>query len=237
MSKPFLTLVKDEETPESKEARRASAISELFDLARRGEIPRSRELLAHEPLQLNERHLLAIMMRCNGARQTDIAAALNYTDSTVSIILNHPDATYIIDRLQAFSGVDVTDIDSRLKRLTSKAVDAIEAVFDEEDDPKAVNARVQKARLGFSLLEHTGNGPKKEVKHNHQHQITVGGGAAALLSRALRESSEIEEAEYTIEQGPGGGVEGSGPPKALPSGAEAPPLGASQGLPVDPRAN
>lgn len=243
MSKPFLAIVKDEDSSEKKDAQRASAISELFELARRGEVPRERELLPWEPQLLNERHLQAIMMRCMGMRQKDIAAALSYTDSTVSIILNHPDAAYIIDRLQSFSGVDVADIsariDERLKNLRPRAVDSIEDVFDDPgDEPKVLLAKIQKARMGFSLLEHTGHGPQKTVSVAHSHAFHLDNGSASLLTRALRESSEIEEAEYTIEA-PGNGVEqGSGPPNTLPSGTEAPPLGASQELvTIDERAN
>jgi transcriptional regulator len=218
-----LQLVHKEEEPANREAEKASAIAELFDRARRGDIPRSRELHTWEPLLLNERHCQAIMMRIMGMRQTDIAKALNYTDTTVSVILNHPDATFILDQLQGFSGVGVTDIDARLKRLTPKALDAIEAVFDSEieDDPKAVNARVQRARLGFALLEHNGHGKKREIEHTHR--VAIDHGAASLLSRALQESRQIENAEYTVlGKNSGGGV------PALPSGTEAPPLSGSQ---------
>lgn len=242
MSKPFLALVKTEESSEEKEVRRASAISELFELARRGEIPRERELYAHEPQLLNERHLQAVTMRaCLGMRQKDIAAALGYTDSTISIVLNHPDAKYVIDRIQGMSGAAVVDIsariDERLKNLRPKAVDSIEDVFDDPgDEPKVLMAKIQKARMGFSLLEHTGHGPSKQIDVKHDHAFRLDSGSASLLSRALRESNEIEEADYTIEA-PGGGVEGSGPPTALPSGTGAPPPGASQELPIDPQAD
>lgn len=242
MSKPFLALVTDEETPQSKEAQRASAIAELFELARRGEVPRERELYAHEPQLLNERHLQAVMFRaCLGMKQKDIAAALGYTDSTVSIVLNHPDAKYVIDRIQGMSGAVVVDIsariDERLKNLRPRAVDSIEDVFDDPgDEPKVLMAKIQKARMGFSLLEHTGHGPKKQVDVSHEHSFRLDSGSASLLTRALRESDEIEEADYTIEA-PGGGVEGSGSPEAFPSGTEAPPLGASQELSLNPQAN
>lgn len=230
MSQPLKLLPRSDDA-EIVESNKATAIAALFERARRGDLPRSRPLLPHEPDLLNERHCQAIMMRCMGMKQKDIAASLSYTDSTVSIVLNHPDATFIIDQLQGFSAVPVLDIDARLKRLTPKALDAIEAVFDDEieDDPKAVNARVQRARMGFALLEHNGHGKKTEVKHDHQHSIAPA--SAALISRALRESREIESAEYSVVgPTPGGGAEGSGPPTALLSGTEAPPLGGPQEL-------
>lgn len=230
MGQPLKLLPRTDDK-EVAEAERASAIAVLFDRARRGEIPRTRELLPWEPDLLNERHCQAIMMRCMGMKQKDIALALDYTDSTVSVVLNHPDAHYIIDQLQGFSAVPVLDIEARLRRLTPRALDAIEAVFDESvgDDPKAVNARVQRARMGFSLLEHNGHGRQREVQHTHSHSIAPS--SAALISRALRESREIENAEYSVVGStPGGGAEGSGPPTALPLGTEAPPLSGPQEL-------
>jgi hypothetical protein len=228
MSQPLKLLPRSDDS-EATQLEKATAISELFDRARRGDIPRGRPLHSWEPDSLNERHCQAIMMRCMGMKQKDIAIALGYTDATVSIVLNHPDATFIIDQLQGFSAVPILDIEGRLKRLTPKALDAIEAVFDDDigDDPKVVNARVQRARMGFSLLEHNGHGKKSEVKHDHQHSIAPA--SAALISRALRESREIENAEYsTVGPTPGGGTEGSGPPTVLPPGTEAPPLGGPQ---------
>jgi transcriptional regulator len=227
MSKP-LQLVRSSEGAPRSEAEKASFISELFERARRGEIERRRPLHSWEPDKLNERHLQAVMMRTMGMRQKDIAIALGYTDSTVSIVLNHPDATWIIDQLQGLSGVSVTDIEARLRRLTPKALDCIEAVFDETDDnPKVVSARIQKARMGFALLEHTQ--PKATQKVEHDHRVSLQPAAASLISRALRESSQIEEANYTvIPPGSGGGVEGSGPPTALPLDTETPPLGGLQ---------
>lgn len=237
MSKPFLSIVKEEEG-ENEAQHRASFISDLFDQARRGAIPRHRELLPHEPATLNERHLQAIMMRCMGMRQKDIAISLGFTDSRVSIMLNHPDATYIIDKIQGLTALSVTNIEERLERLTPKAVDAIEAVFDSDDeDPKAVNSRIAKARLGFSLLEHRGHGVKKPLEVKHEHAFRIDAGAASLLGRALRESNSIGDATYSVTEGPGSGVEGSGRPEALPSGIEAPPLGVSQGPLLDPKAN
>jgi transcriptional regulator len=243
VSKPFLAIVpNDEESSETKEARRASAISELFELARRGEVPRERELYVHEPNLLNERHLQVVMMRaCLGMKQKDIAAALGYTDSTVSIVLNHPDAKYVIDRIQGMSGAIVVDIsariDERLKGLRPRAVDSIEDVFDDPgDDSKALMAKIQKARMGFSLLEHTGHGPSRQVDIKHDHAFRLDSNSASLLTRALRESNEIEEADYTIET-PGSGVEGSGSPTALPLGTGAPPLGVSQEPSLDPKVN
>jgi transcriptional regulator len=235
VSKP-LQLVRStqEEAPRS-EAEKASFISELFERARRGDIPRGRELHTWEPNLLNERHLQAVMMRCMGMKQKDIAISLGYTDSTVSIVLNHPDAHWLIDQLQGLVGVGVTDIDARLKRLTPRAVDAIEEVFDDDcSDPKQLQARVQKARMGFALLEHTQ--PKATQRVEHDHRVSLQPAAAHLISRALRESSQIEDATYvTIPSGSGGGVEGSGPPTTLPSGTETPPLGGlqSHSLPHD----
>ena len=213
---------------ETKEAEKRSAISELFEMARRGEIPRARQLLAHEPIQLNERHLQAIMMRIMGMRQCDIAKALDYTDSTVSIVLNHPDAAYILDRLQAMSAVEVTDIDARLQRLNAKAVDSIEDLFDATDFKEA-QLHALKARAGFSLLERN-LGKKKEVKHAHEHRFMIDQGAASLLSRGLQEARQVEDGNFEYRQlTPVGGMgQDPGLVPMLPSDTSPPPVGAPQ---------
>lgn len=227
MSRP-LQLVRDEPHAETV---RQSEISKLFERARAGNLPRSRPLLPHEPATLNERHCQAIMMRVMGMRQCDIAQALGYSDSTVSIVLNHPDAAFIIDALQGYSGTAVTDIDARLKRLTPRAVQAIEEVFDDEikDDSKAVQARVARARMGFQLLEHTGQ--KKPQEHAHTHSIgAVTPAAASLIARAIQESRQIEEAEYIIVPTPASGQsEGRGTSPSLPPDTGTPPPSGEQG--------
>jgi hypothetical protein len=239
VSRPFLAVVTAEQVPQSAVAEKRSAIADLFDRVRRGEVPRHRDLLPHEPQKLDEVHLQMVMARILGSKQCDIARTFNYTDGRVSVILNHPDSVWVMNQLQSFAGVEVTDIDSRLKRLSVKAVDAIEDAFDASvEEPKEAMVMMQKARLGFDLLARNGHGPKREVEHRHRHSLqVVDKQSASLIARALKESDAIEEAEYTDadytvldEIAPGGGVEEPGPPTALPSGTEAPPLGASQEL-------
>lgn len=213
------------------EAEKRSEIAELFELARRGEIPRARQLLPHEPIQLNERHLQAVMMRIMGMRQCDIAKALDYTDSTVSVVLNHPDAAYIIDRLQAMSAVEASDIDSRLQRLNAKAVDSIEDLFD-ATDIKEAQLHALKARAGFSLLERN-LGKKKEVKHEHEHRLVIDSGAANLLSRGLQEARQVEEGNFDrrLLTPVGGMGQDPGLVPLLPSDTSPPPVGAPQEFP------
>jgi transcriptional regulator len=213
----------EEEAPREQEMR--SELASLFEQARRGELPRSRELLAHEPILLNERHLQAIMMRVMGMRQCDIARALDYTDSTVSIILNHPDSQYILDRIQAMSGVQVADIDARLQRLNEKAVDAIEDLFDASEMKEAQLASL-KARAGFSLLERN-LGKKKTVEHNHAHRLEVSAESASIISRALSEARLVEAEVVSFT--PVGAVGQLGPAPAVPLEVGPPPVDAPQG--------
>jgi transcriptional regulator len=213
----------NEEAPSEQERR--TELSRLFEMARRGEIPRSRELLAHEPLSLNERHLQAVMMRAMGMRQCDIARALDYTDSTVSIILNHPDAAFILDQMAGMSAVDAADIDGRLQRLNSRAVEVIEELFEAADMKEAQLASL-KARAGFTLLERN-LGKKKHVEHEHTHSFKLDPQEVGLLSRALVESRRVE-AEMTSFTPAGSMVQISGPVPALPSDIDPPPVGAPQ---------
>lgn len=215
----------EEETIDLDQARR-SEIAELFEMARRGEVPRGRELYAHEPLRLNERHLQAVMMRSMGMRQKDIAIALEYTDSTVSIVLNHPDSVFILDQIQAMSAVQASDIDARLQRLNARAVDAIEELFDAEEIKEAQLASL-KARAGFSLLERN-LGKKKTVEHDHKHRLVMDPQSASMMTRALQES-RIVEAELVGYGSPAGGIgQLPGPAPMLPSDTSPPPVSAPQ---------
>lgn len=224
--------------PEPSAPPRAALLEELFAEARRGALPRSRPLRPWEPQTLDDTHLQMIFLKATGVSQSEIARQFGYTDSRVSIILNHPDAWTILDRLASMGGDTTHDlIEQRLRRLSEPAVSAIEKALDANTLP--VPAIFQRAKLGFDVLSRNGYG--RQIEHRHTHQVTVGGAAARLLADAMRESREIPEASYVLvpeisaTEGaygalPAGGEPEQAPPPAtvLPSGADGPPVGGSQ---------
>lgn len=209
---------------------RTAEVEELFAAARRGELPRARELKAHEPLTLNEQHLQMVLFRAGGVRQNRIAKHFGVTQSRTSIILNHPDAQTILDRLGAVHAVDgVGDVRERLAHLRGPVLDLIEDfVFDEE---QPVEKRVAK---GFDLLRlDTELAPAKSAGPNVNVSVALSGAQLGGMLSALRESREIEEASYVVLAdealpaalpSPGNDPEQPGPATWSPErGADGPP--------------
>lgn len=172
-------------------------IEKLFADALAGNIPRSRELKAWEPQTLSERHLAIIMMRSAGFKQRQIAQAIGATDSNVSVVLNHPDAEYILARLAAARFAVPSSIEKRLEALNEQAMDSLEEFFD----PAAEVPVVKRAPLAFKLLESNGHGRKKIAHtHEHKHRFEAAPEQLAQLTKAIKESRQIQ-APQTMEVG------------------------------------
>jgi len=206
----------------------------LFSAALEGRLPRQRELKPYEPQTLNERHLAIVMARHAGFKQRQIAQVFGATETNISIIVNHPDAQYILARLSARRGGEETPIQRRLAELNEPALDAIEAVFDPEleIDP------VKRANMGFKVLEANGHFRPKKVEHEHNVQLKGSEQHLGLLAAALQESRALPEPiimEFDPETktfyAPGSGVEGSSRPETLPSDTGAPSPSGSQEQP------
>lgn len=214
-------------------------IQALFERALEAKLPRSRDLKPYEPARLNERHLSMVMMRAGGMKQRTIAQVFGVTDSNVSIVLNHPDAEYLLSRLQAMRATQPTDIESRLAALTGSALDSLEAAFDDSLEPGDLKNAVRRAPLAFRVLEMNGHGRKKQVEvehqHTHKHQLEASPKQLSDLTAALREAKEIPEADYVV-LGAGeadkvlslGGEPPVSHPRELPQGTGAPSISDSQ---------
>lgn len=177
-------------------------IQALFERALEANLPRSRDLKPYEPQRLNERHLSMVMMRAGGMKQRTIAQIFGVTDSNASIVLNHPDAEYLLSRLQAMRATQPTDIEARLAALTGPALDSLEAAFDDNLEPSDLKNAVRRAPLAFRVLEMNGHGRKKQVEvehqHTHRHQLDASPKQLTDLVSALREAKEIPEADYVV---------------------------------------
>lgn len=207
-------------------AARTEEVEALFGAARRGELPRSRPLKPWEPATLNEQHLQMILLRAGGVRQNRIAAHFEFDQSRVSVILNHPDAQYILDKLGAVHAVDtLASHRERIAALRGPALDLIEDfVFDEDI---AIEKRVPRA---FDLLRLDDElSPKAVVPPPVSFHVALSGGQLGGMLSALRESREIEDGTYVVladealpagQRPPGGGVvpeDADGQPGPVPS--------------------
>lgn len=213
-------------------------IQALFELALEGKIPRRRELKPWEPQRLNERHLAMVMMRATGVQQRTVAQAFDVTDSNASIILNHPDAEYLLSRLAAMKATHESSIEARLRRLSEPAIEALEAVFNPTAEPEEARAAMKRAPMAFKVLDYNGYRQQKPQEHRHQHEhahrLEASPKQLGELALALRESRQIPIEEGRVEPSagevrallpPAGGLPGGEPPASPPS--ELPPQGGS----------
>lgn len=205
-------------------------IQKLFESALAGTLPRTRPLKSWEPDVLNERHITIIMMRASGLmKQREIAEIMGLTEPTVSVVLNHPDAEYLISRLQAARFSTPTDFEVRLQRLNAVAVDAIEELLEDKEIPA-----LRRAPMAFKLLEFNGHSKKNPAVKvvDNSTNVTVNPSPTELsrLSRAIEESRQVQDVTYVDISGPGGELPAS-PPRQLPpqGGTDAPSIGGPQG--------
>lgn len=170
-------------------------LDNLIAAALAGDIPRSRELKSWEPAKLNPVHIEIIMMRASGIKQRTIAQFLGLTDSTVSIVLGHPDAQYIMARVLGNAAHEVADVSERFKLMAPEALETVAEVmrFGKEQN---------RLKAAFSILDRAGYGAEQKTKITHE--VNVPTESINLLSDAIREAGQAIEADYVIV---GGGAE------------------------------
>lgn len=209
------------------------ALDSLFARAMSGILPRSRELKSNEPDTLDERHLHAVLLRAGGMMQKDIAKLMGWNEAWTSVVLNHPDAQYVLTRIVSFAADNVIDMEARIKAHAPEALDVVVEVMRSSNDEKV------RSNNAFELLKMAGYGSKKDagsgggVNVNVNVNNAVPSSAINNLATALRESQMIEEVTYEILP-PAGSVSGSDVGEAPASsgvsghqGVSEPPTGSS----------
>lgn len=163
------------------------AIDDLISRAMSGLIPRGRELKSWEPDFIDERHLQAIMMRASGLEQNVIAKVMGWTDSWVSIVLNHPDSQYILTKVVGYAADDVLEIQTRIKAYAGEALDKVVEVMRTTQDQRlsSSNAFEILKMAGYAAVE------KKEIRTT----VSVTKEQSSLLVQAINESKQIKALE------------------------------------------
>lgn len=175
-----------EETPSVSIQKRVE-LDQYFAMAMSGLLPRSRELNYWEPKRLDERHLQAIMMRAAGLQQGLIAKNMGWTDAWTSVVLNHPDAVYLLHKIVSYSADNVLDIQARVKAHSGEMLDRIIEITRTTNDQRLASSNA------FEILKMAGYGAveKKQVEVNMQ----IPKQNLGLLQAALEESSALRMAE------------------------------------------
>lgn len=201
------------------------ALDHLFQQAMNNQLPRSRALKSWEPDKLDERHLHAILLRAGGMPQKDIAKMMGWEDSWTSIVLNHPDAQYVLTRIISYASDNVIDIQARIQAVAPEALDTVVEVMRTTQDEKL------RSQNAFEILKMAGYGAKPvsapTVQVNNFNQVPSP--ILENLTKALSESKEIQPRQYSISgasfQGSGSSVSPAPPERHQEAGE--PPTGAS----------
>lgn len=174
------------------------ALDSLFARAMAGLLPRERQLKNWEPDTLDERHLQAVLLRAGGMPQNKIAAFMGWDESWTSVVLNHPDAKYVLTRIISFAADNVIDLETRIKAHAPEALDAIVEVMRTTQDEKV------RSQNAFELLKLAGYGSKPASSgptiNAKNVQINQGVSPAQIdnLASAIRESKQIREVIYEL---------------------------------------
>lgn len=221
-------------------------MEELFARCMSGLLPRSRPLKSWEPATLDERHIQAILLRASGLQQKAIASITGWDEPWVSVILNHPDAQYILTRLLSYAADNVIDLTTRIKATAPEAFDTVVTVMRTSNDEKV---RTQNA---FEILKMAGygarSGPAPVVNQQNTTNVQVNVATSVptkglgLLADSIREAQSIGEVRYVQSMGElqgasapligQGGDSGDFPASSSASGQENGSRPPATGLPV-----
>ena len=159
------------------------ALDDLIARAMSGLLPRNRSLKSWEPDLIDERHLQAIMMRASGLEQNVIAKVMGWTDSWVSVVLNHPDALYILTKMVSYAADEVLDIQTRIRAHAGEALDKVVEVMRNTQDDRLASTNA------FELLKMAGHSAVQKMETRVAVSITKE--QSGLLVDAINESKKI----------------------------------------------
>lgn len=197
-------------------------IEQLMQKALAGDIPRSRDLKPWEPDKLNPRHLQILLLKVSGMKQRTIAALLELDESNVSIVCNHPDSEYIMARMLSFAAENAIDVQAKMKLAAPAIADRlIDVALHSKKEELA-------AKVGFGLLDRAGYGAVHKAETKNEHKVVLEKKQAGLLADAIRESRQIEDADYTVVTPGSPRSEGGSPNRSGAEDTSAPPTGGSQ---------
>lgn len=208
---------------EARVERMQSAMLDIMD----GAVTRGRSLKYWENLRLKPVHMQMLLMKAAGFKNKVIAEQLGYDESRVSVIVNHPDAMYLLSHLVSYQAENLLDVKARIQAHAGEALDTALVIM-------RTGAPEVRERVAFKILDRAGYGAVQ--KSESVHRLELPAAQAANLSKAVRESMEVDDitdAEWEEVEASGCSSEGlaggTGEPEVL-EGAHT-PEGRSRGEP------
>lgn len=201
---PESPLVEDPNVHFSEEARAERMQLAMLEVME-GASARGRRLKYWENLRLKPKHMQMLLMKAAGYSNNKIAEQMDMTAARVSVIVNHPDAMYLLSHLVSYQAENLLDVKARIQAHAGEALDTALMLM------RTAKPEVRE-KVAFKLLDRAGYGAVQKTEA--VHKIEMSAPQAATLTAALRESAEVEdmeEVEYEIENSEGQ-VGGSGIP-------------------------
>lgn len=185
----------DEPTPApapSKDAERRAHLKEVTLKAMDGSLPRGRELKYWEPPALAPQHIAWCFDRAAGMRNIDIAEKYNVTPERVSVILNSPDAEYLMGEILAVGADRVADPIERMKGFAHEMINVKLSIIRDAEAPKSL-----KNEIASDFLDRAGYGARRKVDVNVKPSITLPVEQGKRLVDALEESMKVADVDYS----------------------------------------
>lgn len=185
---------------EAREDRMQNAMIELMS----GSVARGRSLKYWENLKLKPMHIQMLIMKAAGYKNQQIAERMNLTQARVSVIVNHPDAAYFLSHLISYQAENLLDVKARIQAHAGEALDtALMLMRTGKDEVRE--------KVAFKLLDRAGYGAVQKTEVSHKVEMPAA--QAQVLNDALRESAEVEDADFEVLDGMGQAGVGIGTPE------------------------
>lgn len=161
-----------------------------------GSVARGRYLKYWENLRLKPIHMQMLLMKAAGYTNASIAETVHYDPSRVSVVVNHPDAQYLLSHLVSYQAERLLDVNARIQAHAGEALDT--ALMLMRTGKEEVRERVS-----FKLLDRAGYGAIQKSETVHKVEMPVA--QAENLSVAVREAMQVEqmvEADWEVMEHP-----------------------------------
>lgn len=187
---PSIALPEPVVTDHFSEESRNERLNTLMVSTLDGKLGRGRSLRYWENLKLKPVHLQMLMAKAAGYTNRAIARQFDYDEARVSVIVNHPDASSVLAHLISYQAENLLDIKARIQSHAGEALDTVLTAM------RTAPESAQRAAIGFRLLDRAGYSAVQKSETVHKFEMPAE--QANALTKALRESSEVQEADWEI---------------------------------------
>lgn len=151
-----------------------------------GAVARGRSLKYWENLRLKPVHQQMLLMKAAGYTNKAIAEHMQYDPARVSVIVNHPDAMYLLSHLISYQAEKLLDVNARIQAHAGEALDT--ALILMRTGKEEVRERV-----AFKLLDRAGYGAVQKSETVHKVEMPVA--QAEGIATAMREAMDVDRME------------------------------------------